>query len=457
MLNAPDLPSFPRSEHFVSTIDFERSDDIAAIAGAMAKAQGAMPKLAKNKTATITGVTKAGKPYEYTYDYADIAEVLEAMRKPLSDNGLAVVQLPVSVHHTDDPAKPVETVGLVTLVAHESGQWLKATIDTGRYAFDNQDAGKSLTVYKRYTLQALGLLAAEADTDGQNLGGNRGRSPRRPEAAPAPPRETPRPAPHPDETFEGAAPVGSALPTPAQPQEAPDDSKPTTKGEKLAAWAARHGHTERAEALAQSNHNASVAQLGDAHADALYKVLVNAKLVEPKGRPPQGGVNENGNPTAFGWPKDGKSLYAWSFALERAFSVSVVKSIDAQFGPKSRYNWPGNFKEWSAAEVETAAVFAARQIAALPGYNGQFDRHLPDLADLRMDLAQAVSALSGHLGQPNPGFGAINAICQQHSAALDGHGGEVLDDLEQCDSEPLLRAVLTSVKRDVAEAEAMDL
>ncbi len=226
-----------------------------------------------------------------------------------------------------------------------------------------------------------------------------------------------------------------------------------TKGQKLAGWCARHKHVERASALAWSNYKRRVEELADDQADAIYRILEAAKPVADfKPRESQGAANENGNPVNFGWPHHGSALYAWSKNLEQAFGVSVIKAIDAQFAAGREGGFPRTFKEWTPEQVQAAAVFAAKLVKVLPGYDGQFDRHVPDLAALKEELIGRVMVLSGHHGTKSPTFGQINQICQRHSAALD-LGGQLLDDVEQCEDDSLLRAVLDSVNKDIADAE----
>jgi len=78
-----------------------RSENINELAAALAKAQASIPPVKKDLSAVIE--TKAGG--KYAYAYADLASVLEAIRKPLSDNGLAVIQT-VESEPAALPSKP---------------------------------------------------------------------------------------------------------------------------------------------------------------------------------------------------------------------------------------------------------------------------------------------------------------------------------------------------------------
>lgn len=68
------------------------SEQINELATALAKVQGQLPAVQKSKTATVSGKTKDGRPYEYDYGYATLKGVWNCCRSLLSDNGLAVSQ-----------------------------------------------------------------------------------------------------------------------------------------------------------------------------------------------------------------------------------------------------------------------------------------------------------------------------------------------------------------------------
>ncbi len=447
-------------------VAFTRSEAIHEIAAALALAQGAMTAVAKNKTAEVV-MKNGGK---YAYSYADIADVIEVMRKPLSDNGLAVVQWPVTVIHDNGD----QTVMLLTLLTHSSGQWMEARIDTGRFASDPQTIGAAITYFKRYTLQSLGLIAAEGDTDARGLrGGGSGNRDRDRDRAPQRPRdESRRQAPSPqrssgrDESYESARPVQEAAPPPTpEPAAAipdapatllPAEGAPPTKGQLLAGWAARHNHTERVAAYAFSQYRRKVDQLTDDQAAAVYRFMVAAKPVDPSTLPSRGpgAKNENGNPIRFGWPTTGSALFAWSKRLEEAFGVGFVKAIDSEFGADP-HNFPRTYKDWTEAQVEQAAVSVARRVKDLPGYDGQFDHRIPDLKDLKARLLTACRALSAHNGQRDPSYAVVNGLCQRHAFNLPAAaaGGEILDDIDQCDNIRLVQAVLASIEKDLNEVE----
>jgi hypothetical protein len=137
--------------------------DNAAAYKALAKAQAAMPKVIKNT-----------ENNHFKNRYADLASVIEACRKPFTDNGFAILQ---PLGH-DETGRFVDTI-----LAHESGAVLSSRIYLPSVN-DMQKLGSAITYARRYELLGMAALAPE-DDDGNDA---------RPEASPppAPPAPTPR-------------------------------------------------------------------------------------------------------------------------------------------------------------------------------------------------------------------------------------------------------------------------
>ncbi len=118
------------------------------LAAAFATAQGEMPDITKGRTANVG---------TYSYTYADLADVLGALRPIFAKNGLFITQNVVS--------RP-GTVDVWTTLGHKSGQ----SIDFGPMSFPAgntpQTAGSAVTYARRYALLAAVGLATE-DDDGQ--------------------------------------------------------------------------------------------------------------------------------------------------------------------------------------------------------------------------------------------------------------------------------------------------
>lgn len=130
----------------------QRSESINELAAAMAKAQGAIQHAAKD----------AANPF-FKSKYADLASCWDACRKPLSDNGLAIMQLP-----TCDGA----TATVETILTHSSGQWISESLTMMCKESTAQGIGSTITYARRYSLCAMAGIAPE-DDDG-NAGSGRG-------------------------------------------------------------------------------------------------------------------------------------------------------------------------------------------------------------------------------------------------------------------------------------------
>jgi hypothetical protein len=128
-------------------VDFQQSESIAKLADALAKAQKHFGKAVKDKTAG------AGR---FSYSYADLNSVLEAVKDALSEQGLSVVQSPVGVS------------GLVTQLMHASGEYLRTFMDMPiKDNMDPQKRGSAITYARRYALMSV-LGIAGADDDAQS-------------------------------------------------------------------------------------------------------------------------------------------------------------------------------------------------------------------------------------------------------------------------------------------------
>lgn len=146
---------------FESSI-IKASPQIAELAAALAKAQGAIEH-AKKDSVNPQFAKGAGSGR-----YADLASVWSACRAALSSNGLAVIQ---SVRLVD---KTQPRHRLTTMLLHSSGQWLSS--ECGVLARDDtpQGFGSALTYARRYTLAAL-VGVAQDDDDAEAAHG-RGRA-----------------------------------------------------------------------------------------------------------------------------------------------------------------------------------------------------------------------------------------------------------------------------------------
>lgn len=136
-----------------------QSENIAEIAAALAKAQAAIKSPPRNRTVTVK--TKDGR--SYTFDYTTLDELIEAVRRPLTDNGLWFVQ---TLANGDGRYR------LRTMLVHSSGQWIASETPILAGSNSNQEFGSALTYMKRYSLAALLGVASDEDDDGNAAEGN---------------------------------------------------------------------------------------------------------------------------------------------------------------------------------------------------------------------------------------------------------------------------------------------
>jgi len=138
----------------------EESKALSKLTEALSKAQS-----------IIQGAIKDSENPYFKASYADLASVWEACRKPLTDNGLAVIQI----------TKMIEgKLYLETILSHISGESISGIypINPMRQkqgegwtaSEDPQSLGSALTYARRYTLAAIAGIAPE-DDDGEGAVG----------------------------------------------------------------------------------------------------------------------------------------------------------------------------------------------------------------------------------------------------------------------------------------------
>lgn len=159
------------------------SEKINEIVAALSKAQGQMS--AAKKDSENPGLkNESGKVAKY----ADLASVWEAIREPLTSNGLAVLQ-PVGavqiksrdlreVKKYDKYAKKeynvteliVEaSVSITTILTHTSGQFFEETLEMPVLALTPHAIGSAITYGRRYSLAAI-TGCVQDDDDGNSAG-----------------------------------------------------------------------------------------------------------------------------------------------------------------------------------------------------------------------------------------------------------------------------------------------
>ena len=122
-----------------------KSESIAALAAALATAQGSMKGAVKD----------SANPF-FKSKYADLASVVEAIRAAFSANGLSYIQ---TIQPSDRDEVRVET-----MILHSSGEWISCGVLALPVSkVDAQGYGSALTYARRYSLSAAVGVAPEDD------------------------------------------------------------------------------------------------------------------------------------------------------------------------------------------------------------------------------------------------------------------------------------------------------
>ena len=134
------------------------SQTVGKLTEALAKAQIAF--LPVKRTEKVDFSTAGGARKKY--NYAPLEAVIEATKKALSDNGLAVMQTLKSAE---------ESTLLEPLLSHISGEWVKSEVYVGKQDLAPQLLGSALTYMRRYSLSAILNIASEEDDDAESVTG----------------------------------------------------------------------------------------------------------------------------------------------------------------------------------------------------------------------------------------------------------------------------------------------
>lgn len=224
---------------------------VGKLADALSKAQAEFPPIVKDKTATV----KSEKGV-YTYQYADLASVLDAVRAPLAKHGLAYTQ-PIKLR---EDGRSI----LLTKLMHVSGECEEAewALPTG----SPQQVGSALTYARRYCLCAILGVAAEIDDDDGQAGQGATQPPK-----PAPKQEPQKPADKPAQKPNGGPTftvflANGEIQTFAKGQEylAAIDAEFGRAENKVAFWDANSGEFQKwqTKLIQLGNNQAAIADFG---------------------------------------------------------------------------------------------------------------------------------------------------------------------------------------------------
>jgi len=120
-----------------------QSEQLNELAAALSKAQG-----------QIEGAKKDSANPFFKSKYADLASVWEACRKPLTENGLSIIQC---------PEESENGIAIETMLLHSSGQWKSSRYSMPVSKVDAQAVGSAITYGRRYALSAMVGVAPEDD------------------------------------------------------------------------------------------------------------------------------------------------------------------------------------------------------------------------------------------------------------------------------------------------------
>jgi hypothetical protein len=120
-----------------------KSESIANLALALAKAQGELSNPKKN----------SANPF-FKSRYSDLSEVINVSKSVLSEHGLSIVQL---ASYSDSMAH-VETI-----ILHATGEYISETLSMPVVKHDAQSIGSVVTYARRYSWAAICGLAQEDD------------------------------------------------------------------------------------------------------------------------------------------------------------------------------------------------------------------------------------------------------------------------------------------------------
>lgn len=133
----------------------EKSESIKELATALSKFQIQVPKIDLDREVEVA--TRTGGKYKFRY--ATFANILEKIRKPLSENGLSFSQI------------VNEDGSVTTILMHSSGEWLTSSLlITGEKT--PQGIGSAITYNKRYSLTSILGICGDDDDDGNGAQGN---------------------------------------------------------------------------------------------------------------------------------------------------------------------------------------------------------------------------------------------------------------------------------------------
>src|ERR1700688_1693641 len=156
------------------------SENVAAIATALAKAQTELSNLEKAMSGTVYNA-RTDSPESFRY--ASLSSGLDIIRKVLGGQQIAVTQ-------TTDIDRASGTVNLTTLLVHTSGEWISSDWPVCKLSetVAPRRMGAALTYARRYALFTMVGIAGEDDLDAPDIANDesKGNKTRKVSLAPSP-------------------------------------------------------------------------------------------------------------------------------------------------------------------------------------------------------------------------------------------------------------------------------
>lgn len=129
-----------------------RSEMIGKLVAALAKAQGAM-----------SPADKDGKNPHFRSRYATLASVIDAVKGPLSANGIAFFQ---DCECTNGEKGGGVVIVTTTLALADTEEFISTSVKIPLAKADAHGIGSAITYGKRYTLMSICGVAPDDDDDG---------------------------------------------------------------------------------------------------------------------------------------------------------------------------------------------------------------------------------------------------------------------------------------------------
>jgi hypothetical protein len=124
----------------------KQSESITHLAEALAKAQGEIKSVSKDRT----------NPH-FKNRYATLDAIMDAIRAPLAKQGLSIVQ---------GASESTQGFNVETYLLHASGEYIANVVAVPVSKQDAQGVGSALTYGRRYGVSALLAIATDEDDDG---------------------------------------------------------------------------------------------------------------------------------------------------------------------------------------------------------------------------------------------------------------------------------------------------